>query len=251
MKLKQLLLSALTVMLLVTSCTKEDIAPQKQSVLVEETQIKTMSTSSESTSNNFAYIFIEPQSKTSLVVNYLKSVPRSVQTVGSTPFYGFFTGLPIKSTNYTDLVNYINIPYWYNGTFPSVIQSPIPQTSGEVDSYGNAKTAYNFTTIKINKGILNEYGWVTVLIPVSAMSNDTKQQVKIAYYAKNGTKIVSSGSNSQTIFSTNPTLRSYIVNYTGTRIPSGKYRVYSTYGGTEMRIKFNTTNDVYFRGASN
>lgn len=134
---------------------------------------------------------------------------------------------------------------------PSVIQSEIPQSTGGTDLYGNTKTAYNFTTIKINKGTLNEYGWVTVLIPISAMSNDSKKQVKIAYYSKNGNVITSSGNNTQTIFSTNSTLYSYVLNYTGTRIPKGQYRVYSTYGGTEMRVKFNTTNDVYFRGASN
>jgi hypothetical protein len=42
-----------------------------------------------------------------------------------------------------------------------------------------------------------------------------------------------------------------VLNYTGTRIPAGQYRVYSSYGGTSMRIGFNSKNDVYFRGASN
>lgn len=250
MKLKQLFL-AVTITLFAISCTKQDtFTPQPNVVKIEET-IKTSSVGTTSESNLKAYIFVEPQSKLGLIVNYLKSVPRSTQTVFSTPFYGFFTGLPIKSTNYTDLINYINIPHWYNGTLPAVIQSEIPQISGGPDTHGNTKTAYNFTTIKINKGTLNEYGWVTVLIPVNAMSNDTKKQVKIAYYAKNGTKIVSSGNNTQTIINTNSTLYSFVLNYTGTRIPAGQYRVYSTYGGTEMRVKFNTTNDVYFRGASN
>jgi hypothetical protein len=201
--------------------------------------------------NNKAYIFIEPQSKLSLIVNYLKTRPRSLQTTTNTPFYGFFTGSPIKTTNYTDLLNYIDIPYWYNGTLPSVIQTEIPQSSGGTDPQGNPKTAYNFSTIKINKGTLNEFGWVTVLIPINAMLNDSKKQVKIAYYSKNGNVITSSGNNSQTIINTNSTLYSYVLNYTGTRIPRGQYRVYSTYSGTAMRIRFNTTNDVYFRGASN
>jgi hypothetical protein len=252
MKLKQLFL-AVTITLFAISCTKQDtFTPQPSAVKTES--VSTTASSSVGTTteiNNKAYIFIEPQSKLSLIVNYLKTVPRSTQTALNTPFYGFFTGSPIKTTNYTDLLNYIDMPYWYNGTLPSVIQSEIPQTSGGSDTHGNTKTAYNFTTIKINKGTLNEYGWVTVLIPISGMLNDTKKQVKIAYYAKNGTKIVSSGNNTQTIINTNSMLYSFVLNYTGTRIPAGQYRVYSSYSGTSMRIGFNGTNDVYFRGASN
>lgn len=251
MKIKQLFVGIISLSVLLVSCSKEDVYVPKQESVSEKTVITTMAISPASVELPKAYIFIEPQSKLSLVVNYLKSVPRSTQTVSSTPFYGFFTGLPIKSTNYTDLINYINMPHWYNGTLPAVIQSEIPQSSGGFDSQGNSKTAYNFTTVKINKGTLNEYGWVTVLIPVNAMSNDTKKQVKIAYYAKNGTKIVSSGNNTQTIINTNSTLYSFVLNYTGTRIPAGQYRVYSSYGGTSMRIGFNGKNDVYFRGASN
>jgi|688.fasta_scaffold13395_5 hypothetical protein len=252
MKLKQLFL-AVTITLFAISCTKQDtFTPQPSDVKTESVSTKaTSSVGTTSEPNLKAYIFIEPQSKLRLIVDYLKTTPRSAQTTLNTPFYGFFTGLSIKTTNYTDLLNYIDIPYWYNGILPSVIQSEIPQTSGGPDTHGNTKTAYNFTTIKINKGTLNEYGWVTVLIPVNAMSNDTKKQVKIAYYAKNGTKIVSSGNNTQTIINTNSTLYSFVLNYTGTRIPAGQYRVYSSYGGTSMRIGFNSKNDVYFRGASN
>jgi hypothetical protein len=249
MKLKQLFVGIISLSVILVSCNKEDVYTPKKESVAETMSVTTMSTSSVQTPK--AYIFVEPQSKLSLIVNYLKSVPRSTQTVSSTPFYGFFTGLPIKSTNYTDLVNYINMPHWYNGNLPAVIQSEIPQSSGGFDSEGNPKTAYNFTTVKINKGALNEFGWVTVLIPVKAMSNDTKKQVRIAYYAKNGTKIVSSGNNTQTIINTNSTLYSFVLNYTGTRIPVGQYRVYSSYGGTSMRIGFNSKNDVYFRGASN
>lgn len=253
MKLKQLFLAIFVTSVLFVSCTKEDVYVPKPESVTQTMSVATMATTTVTTSVETpkAYIFIEPQSKLSLIVNYLKTVPRSTQTTLNTPFYGFFTGSPIKTTNYTDLLNYIDIPYWYNGTLPSVIQSEIPQTSGGVDLQGNSKTAYNFSTIKINKGTLNEYGWITVLIPTNGMSNDSKKQVKIAYYSKNGNVITSSGNNTQTIFSTNSTLYSYVLNYTGTRIPKGQYRVYSTYGGTEMRVKFNTTNDVYLRGASN
>lgn len=251
MKLKQLIIGIFSLSVILVSCTKEEsFTPQQESV-VETPSITTMSTSSSSTVAPKAYIFVEPQSKLSLIVDYLKTRPRSLQTPTNTPFYGFFTGSPIKTTNYTDLLNYIDMPYWYDGRLPAVIQSEIPQSSGGFDSYGNPKVAYNFLTIKINKGTFNEYAWVTVLIPTSGMSNDTKKQNKIAYCTKNGNIITSSGNNTQTIFATNSTLYSYVLNYTGTRIPKGQYRVYSTYGGSQMRFKFNTTNDFYMRGASN
>lgn len=249
MKLRQLFLGFISLSVILVSCTKEESYTPKQESVTETMSVATMSTTSVETPK--AYIFLEPQSKLTMIVNYLKTRPRSVQTPTNTPFYGFFTGSPIKVTNYTDLLNYIDMPYWYDGTLPAIIQSEIPQTSGGLDVYGNPKTAFNFLTIKVNKGTLNEFGWVTVLIPTSGMSNDSKKQVKIASYSKNGNLITSSGNNTQTIFNTNSTLYSYVLNYTGTRIPKGQYRVYSTYGGTEMRYRFNTTNDVYIRGASN
>jgi len=249
MKVKNLILSVVAFSVLLFSCSQEEIVPQPQSSSQETMELATMTTNTSSTTSPKAYIFIEPQSKTKVIVDYLKTKPLSVQTIGSTPFYGFFTGLPIKQTNYTDLLQYIDMPYWYNGTFPAVIQSEISQTTATgVDDFGNALKQYNFKTIKINKGTLNEYGWVTILIPVSGMVNDTKKQVSIAYYAMNGTKMVSSGSNTQTIINMNSTLSSYVLDYKGTRIPVGKYRVYSSYGGTSNRIGFNGVNDVYFRG---
>jgi hypothetical protein len=250
MKIKHFIFSLITFSFLVFSCTQEDITPQSSNSVQETMELSTMAVNTPSTPK--AYIFIEPQSKTRLIVDYLKTKSLSVQTPTSTPFYGFFTSLPIKQTNYTDLLHYIDMPYWYNGAFPVVIQSEIPQTTTVgIDEYGNTLKRYNFKTIKINKGTLNEYGWVTILIPVSAMANDTKKQDKIAYYAMNGSRMVSSGNNTQTIINMNSTLYSYVLNYTGTRIPVGQYRVYSSYGGTSNRIGFNRVNDVYFRGNSN
>lgn len=217
----------------VFSCTKQSVEPLAPAA-----------------PNNKAYIFIEPQFSTRLIVDYMKTKPHSAQVVGNTPFYAFFTGVGIKETNYKDFLNYIDMPYWYDGTLPAIIQSDIPQTSGGSDDFGKYIQKYSFKTIKINKGTLKEYGWVTVLIPVSALANDTLKQISIGYYAKNGTKIVSSGTNSATMLNTNPMLHSYLLNYTGTRIPAGKYRIYSTYSSTGMRIGFNYENDVYFFGGT-
>jgi len=250
MKVKNLIFSLITFSFLVFSCTKEDIVPLTPNNTQETMELATMATNTPSTTTPKAYIFIEPQSKTRLIVDYLKTKPLS--TPSNSSFYSFFTSSSIKQTNYTDFLYYIDMPYWYDGTFPKVIQSEIPQiTSTGIDDFGNPLKQYNFKTIKINKGTLNEYGWVTILIPVNGMANDLKKQVSIAYYAKNGTKIVSSANNTQTIINMNSTLYSYLLNYTGTRIPVGQYRVYSSYGDTHNRIGFNSVNDVYFRGNSN
>ena len=250
MKLKQLLVGIISLSLFAVSCTKEDTFTPKQEAVTETMSVSTMSTASVVETPK-AYIFIEPQSKLNMIVGYLKTAPHSVQTTLNTPFYGFFTGSPIKPTNFNDLLSYIDMPYWYNGTLPAVIQSEIPQTSGGVDSYGNVKTAYNFVTIKINKNTINEFGWVTVLVPINAMANDTKKLDKLAYYQKNGNVFTSSGNGTQTIFKTNSTLYSYLLTYNGNRIPKGQYRGYTTYSGTEMRVKFNSTSDFYLRGAAN
>jgi hypothetical protein len=198
-----------------------------------------------------AYIFIEPQSKLSLIVNYLKTVPHSTQTTLNTPFYGFFTGSPIKTTNYTDLLNYIDMPYWYNGTLPSVIQSEIPQTSGGSDTHGNTKTAYNFTTVKIPKNTVSGFGWINILIPVSAMSNDTKRQKTIYTYEKIGNTLVTNGTVQGRSYNMNSVMYSYTFNYQGNRIPKGVYRLYTTYPDPGNRANLNTTNDYYLRGNGN
>ena len=111
MKLKQLFL-AVTITLFAISCTKQDtFTPQPSDVKTESVSTKaTSSVGTTSEPNLKAYIFIEPQSKLRLIVDYLKTTPRSAQTTLNTPFYGFFTGLSIKTTNYTDLLNYIDIP---------------------------------------------------------------------------------------------------------------------------------------------
>jgi len=231
MKLKQLFLGFISLSVILVSCTKEDIYTPKKESVAETMSVTTMSTSTPVETPK-AYIFIEPQSKLSLVVNYLKSVPHSTQTVSSTPFYGFFTGLPIKPTNYTDLVNYINMPHWYNGNLPAVIQSNITQTSAGV---------YNFGTVKISgPSVNNQFVWITVLIPVNATPNPNWRQSRISTAHAN--RIY------RTPFNTNSTLSNYVLNYNGTRIPVGQYRVYSTYSSTELRPK--VIGDFYLKGSN-
>jgi hypothetical protein len=262
MKIKKLILSVVTLSVFLISCSKEEIngvnIQPKESIEqpISQSTVESTTTSTQnartSTETNFkAYVFIETRINGTprKVVEYLQSTPRNPLSTG-TRFLSFFVN-GIKSSNFRDLNDYYSIPFWNKDSHLKVIVADVPQVSGGMDLHNNPKLAYNFTTVKIPKGTFNDWGWVTVLVPTSAMNNDTKKQKQIGYYAKNGNRITSSGNNTHTIITTNTVLSSYIINYTGDIIPQGQYRVYTTHSGSGMRIGFNSTNDVYFRGASN
>lgn len=243
MKLKQLFVALFVTSVLFVSCSKDDtfdpieqtsvVTPESSTVVPQGDINHRMSTStSTSTSTPKAYIFVEPQSKLSMIVNHLKSVPHSVRTPTSTPFYGFFTGSPIKPTNFTDLRNYVDMPHWSDGRLPAIIQTDITQTSTGV---------YNMGTVKISGPLVhNQFVWIIVLIPVDATPLSTWRQSRMSTAHSNMTY--------RTPFNTNSTLSNYILNYTGTRIPAGQYRVYSTYSGTELKPK--VMGDFYLRGSN-
>ena len=181
MKLKQLLFAFLTLSVFFVSCTKEDLIVDLESSTAPFEKA-TMSTTAEASVSNFkAYIFIEKQAKTTQIVNYLKTIPRDPLST-NVPFYSCWTMVSIQNSNYRDLNNYLSMPFWTNGVLPQVITSNIPQTSGGVDQEGNPKVAYNFETVKIPKNTVNDNAWVLVLIPTSAMNNDTKRQAKMLVF---------------------------------------------------------------------
>jgi hypothetical protein len=166
MKLKQLFL-AVTITLFTISCTKQEIFTPQSNTDKNES-VSTMATASVGTttleSNFKAYIFVEPNSKFQTIKPYLSSLPKSPSFPIN--FTGFF-GVNGNAWKYT-YQNYVDMPYWNNGTLPSIIESNIPQTTGGVDSYGNPKLAYCFETIKIPKNTTVGMAWITILVPVSA-----------------------------------------------------------------------------------
>ena len=186
-----------------------------------------------------AYIFVEPITKFQTVKTYLLSLPKTpLYYFNFTGFFGVNAGSWILTFQ-----NYIDMPYWNDGTLPAIIETDIPQTSGGVDSYGNPVVAYNFKTVKISKNTVNSLAWVNILIPVNAMNGDTKRQRTVNHYEiKNNVTVSNLNRNMDNV------VYSTIINYQGNRIPKGLYRLYSTYPGTGLRITFNTTNDVYLRG---
>jgi hypothetical protein len=243
MKLKQLFLAIFATSVLFVSCSKDDVFEPIEQTSVESTQgsdLRTMSTTpSINGTVNKAYIFVEPKDKYSIIKTYLSSLPKSPNYPIN--FTGFF-GVNGQAWKYT-FQNYVDMPYWNNGTLPAIIESDIPQTSGGVDSYGNPVVAYNFKTIKISKNTINGLAWVNILIPVNAMNGDTKRQKTVNHREiKNGVTVSNLNRNMDNV------VYSTIINYQGNRIPKGLYRLYGTYPGTGLRIICNTTNDVYLRG---
>ena len=242
MKIKQLLLSLLTLSVFLVSCSKENILGSEITPInnMEHATMSTSSIGGEQTPLR-AYIFVEPMSKHVMIKNHLKTLPFT----GRLPFVGFHG---VNAGAWKDnLPNYINMTHWIDGRLPQIMQVDIPQTSGGIDTFGNPVQAFNFKTVKITKNTVNDkFSWIIVLIPINAMSNDTKRQRRIRIDEK-----VGNITKSSTVFTTDNVMSETVINYNGNRIPAGQYRVYSTYPSSGMRLNLNSTNDVYIRGFSN
>jgi len=248
MKLKKFFIGFIFLTVILASCSKEDINVPKQESISEKMVITPMATTTVATSLVIpkAYIFVEPITKFQTVKSYLSSLPK-------TPLYYFnftgFFGVNANAWKYT-YQNYVDMPYWNNGILPPIIESNIPQRNGGVDSYGNTKSAYCFETIKIPKNTAVGMSWITILIPISAMNNDTKRLRTVYSYEKNATtgKLITNGSWQGFTYTMDNVIFDYVINYQGNRLPKGLYRLYSTYPGTGLRANLNSTNDYYLRG---
>ena len=241
MKIKQLLLSLLTLSVFLVSCSKENILGSEITPInnMEHATMSTSSIGGEQTSLK-AYIFVEPVSNHAMIKNHLNKLP----FIGRIPFVGFHG---VNGGAWKDnLSNYINMPHWIDGRLPQIMQVDIPQTSGGIDTFGNTVEAFNFKTVKITKNTVNDrFSWIIVLIPINAMSNDTKRQRKIHIVEKSGNI-----TRSSRVYTTDNVLSGAVINYNGNRIPAGQYRIYST-TDRGMVLNLNSTNDVYIRGFSN
>ena len=225
MKTKQFILSVV-VALTVASCSKQDVITPQQ---VNRIEVNSVAAPSPTTSEipNVAYVFVEPKNKQTLIVNYLKdSVPHSA----GIPFLGFNMGYGISATNKNDVLNYINMKYWYNGQLPAVKTVNISQTT------------YNMDSVTIINSTINDYSsWVTILIPVSAMRNDTYRQslVKIG------------GSYLKTSLVTmNSTIYTYTFDYTGNYLPKTRYRLYTTFVSPTVRFDLTKPGFIFLKGSN-
>ena len=137
-----------------------------------------------------------------------------------------------------DMNLYMDYAGWTNGQFPSIITQSVPQQSGGVDLFGNPIVAYNFYTTEVHVNTVNSTSWYTWFIPVIATNNE--KQIEI-YLNSTGNP------TQQESVGMEPTIYNYIVNYTGTTIPAGTYRVYTTFPNQIFRL--NNNNNIYFRGS--
>jgi hypothetical protein len=223
MKLKQLFL-VVTITLFAISCTKQDIAVPQQNV--NQTNSVAVFSTITPEINTKAYIFVEPKSKQTLIVNYLKDSVSHAPI----PFLGFNLGYGITSSNKNDLLNYINLKYWYNGQLPTVRTVNVSQSTYSIDS------------VSITNSSINDFAtWVTILIPVSAMNNDTYRQTKIQI---GGTGLRTS------VVNMNSTVYGYLLDYTGNSLPKGKYRLYTTFVSPAMRFDLTRPGNLFIKGVN-
>jgi hypothetical protein len=200
----------------VVSCSKQDVTIPQQPTRIE---VNSVAAPSPTTSEipNVAYVFVEPKNKQTLIVNYLKD---SVVHSAGIPFLGFNMGYGISATNKNDVLNYINMKYWYNGQL----------------------TTYSMDSVTIINSTINDYSsWVTILIPVSAMRNDTYRQslVKIG------------GSYLKTSLVTmNSTIYTYTFDYTGNYLPKTRYRLYTTFVSPTVRFDLTKPGFIFLKGSN-
>jgi hypothetical protein len=195
----------------------------------------------------FAYLFIEtggpsgaggPISNLSSWMVSQGSSWKGYNTVPAAPS-------TVQATFDIQMNAYISYSGWTGnlalGQEPAIIQSPIPKTSGGVDSYGNAKVAYTFETVQIPSGAFTaaSNNWVTVFVSTGGTNGQKYSTIT------NGTSAGAMASRTM-----NTSYNSLLVNYSGnTNIPAGTYRMYTTYIGTDFRLTTGVLPN-YFRGGT-
>lgn len=181
----------------------------------------------------FGYLLIEPQSGQTEIGQYLYDK--------GTTFFGFsnmsFPDTVNPSQFNIDMNEYLSFSGW-SVSFPSVRQQGVPQSSGGVDSFGNAITAYNFTTHEVPLNTVGGNAWYTWIIPSSATNNGIQQKIS---YSVNGNP------NSMTTLIMDSALYTQTFTYTGSTIPTGVYRAYTTFADLAFYID-NSANIIYFKG---
>ena len=197
------------------------------------TETMTPTPTPSSTPSVYAYLFIEPQTGSTEIGQYMFDQ-------GST-FFGFVNMSAPDTLNPTqfniDMNEYVSFTGW-STTFPSVQSQVVPQTSGGVDSFGNTINAYNFTTHQVPLNTVAGDAWYTWIISTGATNNGIQQKIN---YSVNGNP------NAMTTLVMDSGFYSNTFNYTGTTIPTGVYRMYTTFANLSFYID-NSTNAVYFKG---
>jgi hypothetical protein len=212
--------------------TPTNTQTQTQTPTITSTTTPTVTPST--TPSLYAYLFIEPQSGSEEIGNYMYDRGAN--------FFGFTNNPPPNPLNLaqfeSDMNEYVSFSGWTASTFPSIRQQFVPQISGGVDSFGNAISAFNFTTHEVPVGTTNGSAWYTWIIPNNATNNGIQQKINFS---------INGNPNSMTSLIMDGTIYSQSFNYTGTAIPTGNYRVYTTYADLAFYIDGSATT-IYFKG---
>jgi hypothetical protein len=183
--------------------------------------------------STFAYLFIEPQTGSTDIGQYLFD--------SGVNFFGFTNISSPDTSNPTqfnlDMNAYVDFSGWTSGLFPAVRTQVVPQSTGGVDSYGNAIIEFNFTTHEVPSGTVGGSAWYMWIIPTG--STNGQIQTLIDYNNSGNPNVLTS-------VNTESTLRSNTFTYSGTTIPVGTYRIYTTF--TDVTFYIDNNNDIYFRG---
>ena len=183
-----------------------------------------------------AYLFIEPQSGSTNIGQYMFN--NGYNFYGFTNSSGPTTSNPTQFNN--DMNGYVSFTGWTGGVFPTVRTQMVPQVSGGVDTYGNSIDAYNFTTHEVPVNTVSNQAWYTWIIPTGATNNLIQYQIDVNSFGN---------PNSMTTLIMDSTIYTKTFNYTGSTIPTGVYRVYTTFADLSFYLD-NGGNTIYFRGNS-
>jgi hypothetical protein len=143
-----------------------------------------------------------------------------------------------NSTTFNSQINdYLSYSGW-GGNSHAIITGKISQTSGGLDTYGNFINAYLFQTTEFPGGSILGNGWFTWFVPTGATNGQIMTQI--------GTNNAGNP-NALTSRNLNSSYYGITVVYTGSSIPAGTYRVYTTYSNPDFRINAGV-NNIYFKG---
>jgi hypothetical protein len=140
-----------------------------------------------------------------------------------------FNAIPNNpSTNpstFNDQMNaYISYTGWgvYN---PAIVVTGITSTSGGIDSQGQPIEAYKFQTAELPAGVFSgTSAWVTWFVATGATNGQIYSTIEYGNNAATSSTMTVPGD-----------YVSFDINYTGSTIPPGVYRMYSSYSSTAFR----------------
>lgn len=182
---------------------------------------------------DFAYLFIEPQTGSTDIGQYLYD--NGVNFFGFTNLSSPDTTNPVQFN--IDMNAYIDFSGWTSGLFPAVRTQPVPQSSGGVDSFGNAIVEFNFTTHEVPANTVNSSAWYMWIIPTGSTNGYIQTLID---YSSDGSP------NSLIAVNTESTLRQNTFTYSGGTIPAGTYRIYTTF--TDVAFYLTNNDNIYFKG---